>query len=399
MIVTTQDELEKICKDIDSCGRFAIDLEFIPERTYSPVLCLAQVATDRSAHIIDPQEVEDLNELWQRVADPNILVVIHAASQDLELINNLSGLIPQNIFDTQIAAGFAGLGYSVGYGKLLNQLLGVSISKTESFTDWCNRPLTESQIEYAIDDVRHLLPMYDKLTEKLKRIGRLSWAEEECYKYSDEESYAVETGREFLRVKGATGLNRRGLAVLQALCEWRNETGKRLNRPPRALMADNLLLELSRRPPKTVDEIGRIRGVRTDQVKGFGTRIMQAIERGLTVPETECPSWPQSRIPAKKDVLLADVLFAVLKVIAYEEDLATELIVTRDELQSLVRQHRENKLKNSENPLLHGWRYELAGRRILELLNGSSLEIHFTSDIDAPILLNFNANTAGELVE
>src|SRR5262249_8314638 len=154
-----------------------------------PVVCLVQVATDKGARIVDPLVLDDLTALWERVADPEILVVLHAASQDLELIYGLSELVPRKIFDTQIAAGFAGFGYPIGYGKLLKELLGISISKTESFTDWLGRPLTDSQIDYALDDVAHLLPMYEKLCQKLERMGRLTWAEEECKRYVVQENY------------------------------------------------------------------------------------------------------------------------------------------------------------------------------------------------------------------
>lgn len=216
-LITKQEDLQEICHEIDKGGRCAIDLEFIPERTYAPVLCLVQVATDDSAYIIDPLALPDLRYLWDRISDPHVMVILHAANQDLDIINSLSGKVPKNVFDTQIAAGFAGLGYPLGYGKLLNQLLSITIDKTESFTDWLTRPLTEAQIKYAVDDVCHLLPLYDRLRAKLEKLGRLKWAEEECKRYVDAARYERDHTMDFLRVKGSSSLNRRGLAVLQAL--------------------------------------------------------------------------------------------------------------------------------------------------------------------------------------
>ncbi|HEY9714030.1 MAG TPA: HRDC domain-containing protein, partial [Chroococcales cyanobacterium] len=277
-IITKPSQLADLCNEIDTGKRCAIDLEFIPERTYEPVLCLVQVATDRGAYIVDPVELPDLLPLWQRVCDPQILVVLHAANQDLDLIYNLCELVPQNIFDTQIGAGFGGFGYPIGYGKLLHQLLGVSIAKTESFTDWLSRPLTESQIEYALEDVCHLLPMYDRLCDRLREQGRLAWAEEECKRYTDPERYQRDRTLEFFRVKGASGLNRRGLAVLREIFTWRHQEASRTNRPTKSLLPDNVLVELARRPPQKIADIQRIRGVRPDQVKAYGQIVLKAVE-------------------------------------------------------------------------------------------------------------------------
>src|SRR5580658_248092 len=168
-IITNETELGEVLKKIDANGRLAMDLEFIPERTYHPVLCLVQVACDQETFIIDPLKMPNLSGLWERVANPAIQKVLHAAAQDLDLIFKISSLLPQNVFDTQIAAGFAGYGYPTGYGKLLHHLLGITIAKTESFTDWLERPLSASQLEYAKEDVCHLLAMSDKLVEILQK--------------------------------------------------------------------------------------------------------------------------------------------------------------------------------------------------------------------------------------
>jgi ribonuclease D len=384
-IITDRSELINLCHEIDSSGRCAIDLEFIPERTFEPVLCLVQVATDHSAHIIDPLALPDLKILWERICDPRILVVLHAANQDLDLVYGLSGLVPQNIFDTQIGAGFGGFGYPIGYGKLLNQLLGVTIAKTESFTDWLGRPLTESQIEYALEDVCHLLPMYDKLCMVLKDQGRLSWAEEECKRYVMAEKYQRDRSGDYLRIKGASGLNRRGLAVLQSLTDWRNKEAVRTNKPTKSILADNSLVEVSRRPPHNITDIQRVRGIRPDQIRTFGALMLKAVERGLQVPESELPSWPSSRIPPKREVLLADYLFAILKVIAYNADIATELVCTRDDLQALVRAHRDRSLAESPLPLLQGWRRDMAGNSLIKLLDGEALTVRVDNSADPPI--------------
>jgi len=392
-LITTQDALTNLCNEIDQCGRFAIDLEFIPERTYRPVLCLVQVATDRAVHLIDPLSQQDLMPLWQRFHDEKIRTVIHAASQDLDLIYDQFQTLPGNIFDTQVASGFAGLGYQIGYGRLVAQLLNVSLSKTESFTDWLTRPLTEAQLSYASDDVRHLLPLYDAISDRLRGLGRFEWADEECKRYCSPEHFEDEGKDAYLKVKGASVLDRRGLAVLKYVYAWRDQTAQRLNKPPRTILSDSLLVEVSRKPPSKVEDLNRIRGMRPDQIKGFGQAIVKAAQEGRATPDGELPQWPASRGPSKRDVLIGDMLFAILKVIAYEEDLATELLSTRDELQQLIKLHRENKLAEKGTALVKGWRYELAGKKLVSMLEGNQLNISIVNVDNVPIDLTFADDT------
>jgi ribonuclease D len=389
-IVTRIDELNEICREIDQLGRLAIDLEFIPERTYAPILCLVQVATDRNSYLIDPLAISDLDILWQRVCDPTILVVLHAANQDLDIINALSSRVPKNVVDTQIFAGFAGLGYPLGYGKLLNQLLNITIDKTESFTDWLTRPLTDAQITYATEDVCHLLPMYDCLKTKLTELGRLTWALEECNRYVDAARYEKDHSQDFLRIKGSSSLSRRGLAVLSALCDWRTSQAKRSNRPIRSVLSDNTLIELCRRPPRQLSEIQRVRSIRADQVRSFGDQVLQAVEKGMAIPEAQLPTWPLSRTPARRDVLIADMLFAILKVLTYEADLAAELLGTRDDVQAFVKIFGDGAQDKATLPLFHGWRWEMAGKHLSAALNGRPVTVTLNKRGDPPVDLGFS---------
>jgi len=389
-IATTDDALKAICSKIDASKKFAVDLEFIPERTYQPVLCLVQLAVGNEAFIVDPLAVKDLMPLWHRVADPDIEKVLHAAVQDLDLIFKASSLIPANIFDTQIAAGFAGFGFPIGYSKLLQQLLNISIAKTESFTDWMERPLSPSQIEYAVEDVCHLIAMADKLNEILKQLGRREWALEECEQFCRTEYYSRSQKEEFTRVKGANGLNRRGLAILQSLCEMRIELAVQLNRPTKSVLSDTTLIELSRRPPRDIQDIQRIRGIRSEQVRSFGRHMMGAVEKAQRLPESDLPTWPSAKITPKREVVIGDMLYSVLKVITYQADIATELVATRDEVQTLVRQAREKDLKTSRLPVMHGWRYAMAGSRLADLLTDHTLGARFQLSAEPPVILDFN---------
>ena len=278
-LVTSEADLARVMQKIEEQKLFGIDLEFIPERTYYPIICLIQLAVADEVYLIDPLKLKDrqLDPLWQAMADPSILKVLHAASQDLTIAYQRSGLMPKNIFDTQIAAGFLGLGYPAGYGKLLSSVFNTQLSKTESFTDWQMRPLTPSQIEYAIGDVEHLLGLYRHLHSQLSEAGRLSWVEDECRYFERQDFYVKEPGKEFLKIKGAQALASRKLAVLQELCRYREEEAKRIDKPPRTVLNDNILLEIARKPPQKVEDIKRIRGIRPDQLHHFGDKMIQAV--------------------------------------------------------------------------------------------------------------------------
>lgn len=389
-IITRKPELQELCEKIDASGRFALDLEFIPERTYEAELCLVQVATDDGACIIDPQALPDLMPLWERIASPDILKVLHAADQDLELAFNASGLIPQNIMDTQIMAGFLGFGYPVGYGKLLQQTVGITISKTESYTDWTIRPLTKSQIEYALDDVAHLLPIYDRLVEKLESLGRRSWVQEECQRYCETRWYEKDRTNDFFRLKGANTLNRRSLAVLRELTDWRRGEAARTNRPLRSILQDGILLEFARHPPKQMSDLQRIRGFRNDQARQYGNGLLQAIQSGMEVADEDLPKWPSAKIPTKREILTADVLYTVLRVLCFELDIAPELVATRNVLEALVRRHSDEEVAESRLPILKGWRYEIAGSKLVDLLNGADVTMKFQEE-GAPVHMNFQS--------
>jgi ribonuclease D len=390
-LITKPDDLSEVCKQLDASGRFGLDLEFIPERTYAAQLCLVQVATDDDVFLIDPLALPDLTALWQRIADPNLLKVLHAADQDLDLMFTASGLLPNNVLDTQIAAGFVGFGYPVGYGKLLQQLLGISISKTESYTDWTHRPLSQSQVEYAVDDVRHLLPIYDRLKNQLNQMNRLSWVQEECKKYSDPTYYERDRDNDFFRIKGANSLNRRGLAVLKELSDWRHEEAARVNKPLKSILQDGILLEFARRPPKEFSELQRIRGIRPDQLRQYGNALLAAIKTGLAVPDNHLPRWPAARVPSRREVLMADVLYTALRVICFDLDIATELVATRGILEGLVKRHVDGGGGEADLPILKGWRHEMAGRQLLEVLNGASLQMQFRDD-EHPISMKLSSN-------
>ncbi|HNM52387.1 MAG TPA: HRDC domain-containing protein, partial [Candidatus Obscuribacter sp.] len=242
------------------------------------------------------------------------------------------------------------------------------------------------QIDYAIDDALHLLPLYQALEERLKERGRLDWVLEECKLYEQESYYQKETGREFMRIKGAQGLSRRKLAVLQAICLWRDQEARRIDKPPRFVLSDNIILELAKKPPTTPGDISRIRGIKDGQLSGYGKHIIRVVAEALALKEADCPQWPAGRAPSKADVLIADVLYTVLKVRSQEIEIAPELIATRDELQRFVRQDKgQLEKEEEESALTSGWRHKLAGSELHAILSGAPLTVTVTSTSHNPI--------------
>ena len=373
-LVVGQTELDELCEHIDKVGLAAFDFEFIPERTYFPILCLVQVCVEQTPYLVDPFVIKDLSRLWQRVVDEKIRCIFHAGSQDLEIVYQQSGLIPKNIFDTQIGAGFAGYGYSAGYRRLLSDILNVQIAKTESFSDWQSRPLTPAQIDYAVSDVLHLIPLYERIVERLKSQGRLEWAEEECKTYEENEYYEHDRSRAFMRIKGANSLNSRGLAVLREIWTWRDTEAQRINKPPRVVLSDNVMVEIARKPSSSIEDLKNMRGIRPDQPRMYGKAILAAIDKARSLPDGELPTWPTGKVPTKSEVLTGDFLYIVLKYLANEIGLAPEHICTRDELQLVVRLHKERKLESATDlKIAEGWRHDVVGKQLFEILSGESI--------------------------
>jgi ribonuclease D len=388
-IISQTKQLDDLCLEIDTLGRFSLDLEFIPEYTYSPQLCLVQIGTDKGVYIIDPFIVEDLSPLWQKVADAKIFTVLHAGKQDLDLIFNISNLVPQNVIDTQIAAGFLGHGYPIGYGKLVQLILDVSLSKTESYTTWNNRPLTQSQIEYALDDVRYLLPVYDRLVKLLESADRLTWVKEECDIYCETKTYVKKTGNSFFRIKGANTLSRRQLQVLKELDTWRHKEAISLNRPFRSLIQDNLLIELARRSPHSIDDLMRMRGLNSIVKKQWSKPILEAVKQAAKVPESDCPQWAYEKILSKPQNLIVDILFLALKIICHKHNLAAELVATKKDLEQLILLKNDIDAKNHLD-IMSGWRYDIAGKQLDQVLLGSTFSLSVNENED-PVEIEIDA--------
>jgi ribonuclease D len=355
-------------------GRIAIDTEFVSEGRYRPLLCLVQVAvappeaaTEPEIEVLDPIEGFDHEPLAEVFADPEIEVVFHAAGQDVPILRRAWGVGPTNVFDTQVAAGFAGFSAQAGYGNLLQRVSGIQLSKSAGFTRWDRRPLTREQLEYARSDVEDLLALSDTLQERLAEAGRLDWAREECRRLEaiDDERDADEAYRRLPRVNR---LRPRQRAVAYALADWRETTARTENRPVGSILSDVALVEVARRQPESLEAITAIRGVRPDVGRRRAGAIVEAIRRGRDLEPPPVEESARSE-PDPGDSARIALCESVVRQRVGEAGLAYELVASRADLTEIVVSAR-SKRAEPDVRTLRGWRRDLVGAELLELLAG-----------------------------
>ena len=354
--------------------RVAIDTEFVSERRYQALLCLAQVGVpDPHApggvltEVIDPlaDAPPDPAPLARVLADPEVEVVVHAGRQDIAILRRAWATEVTNVFDTQIAAGFVGLGNQESYESLVRKVLGVRLRGSEGFTRWDRRPLTAQQLEYAADDARLLLALGDDLERRLSERGRLDWAREECRALegaTDERS----AERMYERLPRLGRLNEKARAVALELVEWREETARSMDRPAGYVLPDQALIELARRAPASRSALEQIRGLPAQTLHRRGDRLLEAIARGRGRAAPPAPQ-PPARDPA--DAPLVSLAQALVRHRSVQEGVAVELIATQSELSALV-----NALLRGEDRdhmrVVNGWRRQLVGDELCELVAG-----------------------------
>ncbi|MDO8847762.1 MAG: ribonuclease D [Coriobacteriia bacterium] len=366
MYICDTQALDAVLPALEAADVLAIDTEFMRERTYYARLCLLQIATAEDVFLIDTIALEgELGRLAKVLAAPGTVKVFHAGSQDIEVLYRATGVTPGPVFDTQVAATLAGFPTQVGYAQLAKDLVDVTIDKADTFTDWSVRPLSDTQLTYAAEDVRHLIRIYALLRERLEREGRLGWLAEDFDRLADPATYEVDPHLQYLRVKRASTLDRRSLGVLREAAAWRETEAQRRDLPKRWLVSDESLVEIARRRPKSIEQLSAIRGVNERVASRQGVGLIEAIRRGEQIPEAELPRIPKrSRMPRDAQPL-ADLLSAVVRVRAAEHGVATTLLASRAELERFAAGEREG------HPLSEGWRHTLVGAELEAILAGA----------------------------
>jgi len=345
-------------------GVLALDTEFMSGKTYYTKLCLLQVSAGDISAIIDPLEEIDLSPLVELLLDEGIVKVLHAAYQDIELMTRLCGRPPVPVFDTQVAATLAGFQSQIGYSRLLEELLDVRIDKSESYTDWSRRPLTAKQVEYALNDVIHLKPMYEKLRKRLEHDGRMEWLADDFALLSDPATFASVPEEQFRRVKRASTLNRRQLGILQSITAWRERDAQRRDLPRQWIIKDESLLEIARRKPTDVTALADIRGLDPRSLGDRGAGLLAAVSRGIALPEAELPRIERRQHAAMDIEGVVKLMGALVRLRSTEHRVAAPLLASQSDLEQLASGDEE------ECALLRGWRKGLIGEDLQRLLDG-----------------------------
>jgi ribonuclease D len=364
-IVATNEDLAAFLAEVAEAPYLALDTEFLRDQTYYPKLCLIQVAAPGVAAIIDPLAPGiDLAPFYELLKRPDIIKVLHACRQDIEIFYLQGGVLPDPLFDSQIAAMVCGFGDAASYETLARKIAHVEIDKSARFTDWSRRPLSERQLEYALADVTHLRVIYEQLKAQLERTGRTSWVAEEIRALQDPALYRLDPESAWKRLKPRTS-NKRFLAMLATLAAWREREAQARDIPRGRVLKDEALTEIAAHPPESGEALERIRAV----PKGFagsklGKGLMDAIEAGRTAPP---PSGIEPERPRRKrepSPAAIDLLKTLLRLRAEAVGVAPRLIANAEDIERLA------ALEDDDVAALKGWRNDVFGKDAIALRKG-----------------------------
>ncbi len=365
--IDTPDQLAKLCEQIKKEPWLALDTEFLREKTYYPKFCLLQIATPEWVACIDPIALPQLDRLFEVIYDPAIVKVFHSCRQDLEIFFQWTGKLPSPIFDTQIAAPLLGFQDNPGYAMLVSSLLSVNLNKAHTRADWSKRPLTGAELEYAADDVIYLCQIYQIMVQKLTALGRIDWLKNDFAELTNPALYSVDPETAWVKIKGKNKLTGKQLSIVQALAQWREKTAQAEDRPKSWLLRDELLFDLAKLQPETVQELANVRGINERSVNRYGKELCQLItaaKNRLPIPLHEKD---RSAKKTQQQEAILDILTALVRVRAEENALNPTILASRRDLEELLSNG------DDECPLLHGWRYSMAGRELVGLLKGELL--------------------------
>ncbi|HZB76899.1 MAG TPA: HRDC domain-containing protein [Solirubrobacteraceae bacterium] len=362
-------ELARIAARARETGRLGIDTEFLPEGRYRPLLCLVQIAIGDEIVLLDPiaRDLGDPAPLAAVLADPAVEVVLHAGRQDVAILRRAWSTTFANVFDTQVAAGFAGFSAQAGYTGLLHDVLKIRLAKSASFTRWDARPLTPEQLRYASEDVEHLGALADELQRRLRETGRLEWAREEC-RAIEEATDERDPDEVWRRLPRVSSLDPRERAQARQLAAWRERTAAAEDRPVGSVLRDPTLVELAKRGPRDARQLGQIRGAGPDVLRRRARDILAAIERGRHAEPIRLDEGERYSTDAVDGPTIA-LAEALVRARAQQAGLAYELIAARADLTPIVVAVRRGR-PEPDVRTLRGWRRELVGEELLELLAG-----------------------------
>lgn len=362
--IESGEQLRAFCARAAGSSVLAIDTEFIREKTYYPKLCLLQLATDDEVAIVDPLAVSDLSPLVPLMTDPDTVKLLHAGGQDLEIIYRELGVLPDNLFDVQVAAALLGQSQQAGLASIVSAFLGISLKKSDSFTDWAMRPLAPSQISYAAEDVIYLPKLHRVMSFKLKEMGRQHWLDDDFQAMCDPARYDEDPFERYKRLKRGNQLTRKQSAAAREVAAWREVEARKRDIPRKWVLTDEQIVESCKREPKTIDELFLVRGMRNSLSTRDARQVIQLMGKAFAAdPET----WPKQEMPSapERNVDSAvDLLTALVRVRAKEENIAMQTLASHGDLVQVARGHFEG------TSVMHGWRKKILGDDMAALLDG-----------------------------
>lgn len=386
-LIDNSHDLQNLCNRLAKEQFITVDLEFIREKTYYPILCLIQVASETEAAIIDPiAEGIELSSFFALMQNEKVLKVFHSCRQDVEIIYELSGNIPMPIFDSQVAAMVCGFGESISYDRLVKAIVGIELDKSNRLSNWQNRPLEKEQLEYAIADVTHLTKIYNHLFEVMKTKNRMSWLDEEMSIITKKETYFTKPEEAWHKIRFRSH-NAKVLSNLRALAAWREKRAITKNVPRQNIIKDDFLVMIATASPKNYKDMEQIRGMRKDVASGkLADEMLETLDKVKVDPKIvnenkiDLPNF----IPS-----LVELLKMLLKIIALREGVVPRIICSELDLQKFAAHQDKN------NPILKGWRYHIFGQEAMKLREGS-LSIRYNSEnndielLESPIVATTN---------
>lgn len=364
MLIDDDSQLKAFVKRCCTSPYMAIDTEFLREKTYYARLCLIQVAIEGEVAIIDPFAIKDITLLNDALASPDVVKIFHASSQDIEILYHETGVVPRPVFDTQVAAALLGKSQQASYSSLVSSYCSVNLPKKDSFTDWSQRPLKDSQIRYAADDVVYLPQIYYDMVEVLNEKNRLHWLDEAFEEISSPEKYEIKPEERYRKLRRVNQLNAQQMAAAREFAAWRELKAQKINVPRKWIVSDEQIVEACRREARTIDELFMVRGMRESLRAEDARQAVACIKKGLSCPKEQLPQVHEKPKNEHNVDIVVDLMNAVVHLRARENHIAPQTLAPQAELMKLARGH------DDECELLKGWRYKVIGKELKELLKG-----------------------------